>query len=350
MFKLFFTITKFPLLVLFLTILGNAKLVNGDEVLYVVRDCRLAPLLHFQTDGSNKKYQHLEQVVRGSVVIATEFRPRTAECPPLWKVMPLDGAASEEVFIQANHVILYRDNLDLLQKYDDQIHGNSRNQELVPPLQVFSNGSLSVIRAWNEANKAVVKTEGLPELKRSPSPYFARAAVLNRVMSYAEALADCHMGNQILSNKNRDPVEVQRYSDIYLEALHGLQDSPVSQVDSESNIEFIVAPLMNDVVKLIRKNQVSRAEVILNRVISLQPAKPKYWYLRAVCRFLGGNLQLAGSDAMIGQYFERRLPKNQRHDVSRGLEHIQGPARLWLESYRNGSAELVRMSESALRQ
>lgn len=321
----------------------------GDEFLYVVRASQLAPACSFQSKNSNELDQPVQKVVRGTVLFATEFRAKTDESPPLWKVVSFDGSTSEELFIQANHVILYHDNLDLLQKYDNQISTKASDKEPVPPLQVFSSGNRLIIQAWNDANKAIVATEELPESQRSPAPYFARAAVLNRVMSYSEALADCHRGNEILSRQNGDPVEIQRFSDIYLDALHGLQTTPVSQIDAESPIDSVVAVLINKVVALIRKNNFSRAETILNRVISLRPAKPKYWYLRAICRFLEGNPQLASSDAMIGQYFERRLPKNQQHDISRGLEHIQGPARLWLQSYRNGSAELVRMSKSDLR-
>lgn len=313
---------------------------SGEELLYVLRDTAITSIQHFEaTSNISDSRDAATHVVAGTILVGLSFEEATKQRPAVWEAQLPNGMEPPQ-FVRASDVFLFIEHLDALRQYDESAALARGKSSDVPPVVILTSGNHSLIQAWNEANEAVKAAEDLPENEKPPEPYFARAAVLNRVNDFAAALDDCVKGNALLERHVRDPVEIQRFSAIHLEALLGLRETPVAQSDDQTELTQVASAHINSAVKLLGERKYSNAVASVSRAISLRPSVPFYWYLRAICRYQNGHVLLAQSDALIGASFERRLPSNKKYEISRALIRIQGPVRYWLQTFRENTAEL----------
>ena len=317
-----------------------AHAASGQELLYVLRDTEITSIKYFETTSSFLDSREAStHVFAGTILVGLSFEESSKQRPAVWKAQLPNGTEPPR-FVRASDVILFVEHLDALRQYDKSAALAGDKSSDVPPVAILTSGNHSLIQAWNEANEAVKAANDLPEDEKPPEPYFARAAILNQVSDFAAALDDCARGNALLERQVRDPTEIQRFSAIHMAALLGLRETPVSQSDEQTELTHVASAHISSAVGLFGERNYSEAAISVSRAISLRPSVPYYWYLRAICRYQTGDVLLAQSDALIGASFERSLPANKRHEISRALIRIQGPVRYWLQTFRENTAEL----------
>ena len=89
------------------------------------------------------------------------------------------------------------------------------------------------------------------------------------------------------------------------------------------------------------------AESHFSNAVSIRPDQAVYWYYRAVAAKRLGREQDALYDVLYGAYVESKYTRVRSLSVTRGLQHVQGSSRLWIESFRAGDPS-ARILESSL--
>ena len=283
-------------------------------------------------------------VPAATVVVGLDRLPGGEAGPDAWRVRMLGGQGSQTGFVlvsQTEELSVYGEGL-----IDANSGKASATVEL--PLSVASAGDPTLIAAWELAAEAIAENEKLPEADRLSDPYFAAAAVLLAVGDSVGAADYCSKGAvyQLPEDANNAQLQLRRLS-LFTDVLSGLRKVPAPVLDDESDHDGIVAARLTKASAFMAQGDYSAAERELSNALAFRSSDPLIWYLRAFCRFSEDDLVAAQSDAIIGAWLERRLPGTTRVRVGKHIERLQGSRRIWLESFRNGTAQVSLMSSDS---
>ncbi|ADG66841.1 hypothetical protein Plim_0998 [Planctopirus limnophila DSM 3776] len=193
----------------------------------------------------------------------------------------------------------------------------------------------SIQQAWIEVEKVVNENEKLPQ--PLPEPYLARGDLWSRVGSHEDALSDYLKATELFFQGSPTPSERARYLSQLQRALDAVVQQPKPRYPNEAASEYSQGLLAS------RSGEHTMAESHFAEACRLMPEVPLYRVYRALAlRELGRNeeahRQVAAALSLI-----RESPLGASAEMQllhRGLEHIQGPSRLWL------SRELELISKS----
>jgi tetratricopeptide (TPR) repeat protein len=267
----------------------------------------------------------------------------TAGRPAVWSVEVLDGSRRRGFVLAADVTQLSRQ-LDNLERGERSLRSSFGQPATQPPHSIMSHENEQLREAWREATEAITANNALPAAQRLPDPYLARAEVYMQAGDVVAALDDCASASAIVATTGLDSRKQQQAAEIYTNAIKQLRSLPQPPRDAFTDIDMQASEHFNASQRFIAQRDFDKAISELAKALSLTPSQPQYWYMRAVARRESGDLHRAQSDALLGALFERRLSPPARHDVSKALTRIQGPTRLWLESYRRGKAEIELMA------
>lgn len=262
----------------------------------------------------------------------------TVDCPAVWFVETLDRPRRRG-FVLAADVSRVSRRLDGLMEEELALRRSRGEVSVQPPFSVRTHENEQLHEAWMEATAAITENNALPASQRLSDPYFARAEVYLQVDDVVAAIDDCASASAIVVANGLDSRKQQRVAEIYTTAIKRLRSMPQPLKDTFTNIDLQASEHFNAALQSIARRDFQNATEELTKALSLTPSRPLYWYMRAIARREGGDLQRAQSDALLGALFERRLSPPAKRDLSNGLTRIQGPTRLWLEAFRRGGVD-----------
>ena len=183
----------------------------------------------------------------------------------------------------------------------------------------------SIQRAWIEIGKIVADNEKLaPPL---PEPYMARGDLWSRVGSHEDALSDYLKATELFFQGAPTPSEQARHLSQLRRALDAVVQQPKPRYPNEAASEYSLGLLAS------RRGDYAIAESHFAESSRLMPEVALYRVHRALAlRELGrdeeAHRQVAAALSLIRA--TGRGASEEMQLLHRGLEHVQGPSRLWL--------------------
>lgn len=311
---------------------------NAGVALAATKACLLEATLEAVARGDGRG----TSLAANTLLAGEQLFDATAGRPAVWSVQVLDGSRRRGFVVAADVVRLSRQ-LENLEKEERSLRRSFGQQAAQPPRSIASHENEQLREAWREATEAITANNALPAAQRLPDPYLARAEVYMQAGDVVAALDDCASASAIVATTGLDSRKQQQAAEIYTNAIKQLRSLPQPPRDAFTDIDIQASEHFNASQRFISQRDFDKAIGELAKALSLTPSQPQYWYMRAVARRESGDLHRAQSDALLGVLFEQRLSPPARHDVSKALTRVQGPTRLWLESYRRGKAEIELM-------
>ncbi len=222
---------------------------------------------------------------------------------------------------------------------------DASNQEDLLPLVIRQRRSVVLKRAWLSLQRIIKDNESLPENKRVPEPYFARAEIWTAVNNYPEAMKDYVTALRYASSTGRELKTYARYHAKVETTINQFTLVPAPAAGASLDTLRIGAKHFGLGVTAFRSNHHGEANRHFGNAISVEPDNPLYWYYRSVTSRRTGDPNQAVYDALYGAFVEsKRYSPYKRRRIARGLQHIQGKERVWLEGFRLGdpSARIIR--------
>jgi tetratricopeptide (TPR) repeat protein len=205
------------------------------------------------------------------------------------------------------------------------------------PLVIRHQRSVRLKRAWLSIQKIIKNNETLPEDKRVPEPYFARAEIWMAVDNYVEAMTDYLTALRYASSSGRELQTYIRYYSKVEKTIErfALLPAPPSGVSPDARRKG--SHHFGFGVTEFRIRNHTQAVRHFGNAISMEPDNPLYWYYRSVASRRSGDSNHAVYDALYGTLIEsKKYSPYKSRQMAQGLQHIQGEDRIWLESFRLG--------------
>jgi hypothetical protein len=225
--------------------------------------------------------------------------------------------------------------------------GFEKRQSL--PELILAQNNPAIQQAWREVSVAIFENDALLEDERLPEPYFARAEIWASVKNYSDSLRDYLTAIKYARKSNSNILSYSEYFDKLYDVAEKLQNIPVPAAGAESEMFFAAQRHYGHGISKFFTGDLREALDRFDSTVQLAPDQPVYWYFRALTHKRLGDEQRAQHDALMGASFERQYdalmgasferqfgPWRQRA-LNDSLTRVQGPMRIWLESYRLGS-------------
>ena len=183
----------------------------------------------------------------------------------------------------------------------------------------------SIQRAWTEIDKIVAENEKLAQ--PLAEPYIARGDLWSRVGSHEDALSDYLHATELFFQGSPTPSEQARHLSQLRRALDAVVQQPRPRFPNDAASEYARGLLAS------RKGEHAAAESRFAEASRLMPDVELYRVHRALeLRELGreeeARRQVATALSLIRANGRGASEKMQL--LNAGLEHVQGPARMWL--------------------
>ena len=230
-----------------------------------------------------------------------------------------------------------------------QPSGEATTKESYRPWLIQFQENPSVFAAWQNVNELIASNQQLPEDQELAEPYFARAELWAAVENYADAIQDYITGIKILKARGASPDKYLKYVEKLSVAVRNLEANPVPAIGARLGWEEAALEHYKLGYTAYFMREYEKCLVHFSNSVAMDPQKPHYWYFRALAHRGLGNDQQAQHDALLGASFERQLPADAV-SMNQRLFRVQGPARTWLEKFRNGlmALHLLGPSKAAL--
>ena len=180
-------------------------------------------------------------------------------------------------------------------------------------------------RAWIEIHKIVADNEKLSQ--PLPDPYVARGDLWSRVGSHEDALSDYLKATELFFRGTPTPSEQARHLSQLRRALDAVVQQPKPRYPNEAASEYSLGLLAS------RRGDYAIAESHFAESSRLMPEVALYRVHRALALHEQGRDEEADRQVAAALSLIRATGQSAPKDMQllqRGLEHVQGPSRLWL--------------------
>lgn len=205
------------------------------------------------------------------------------------------------------------------------------------PLVIRQDRRTWLRKAWLELQDIIKDNDSLPLDKRRPEPYFARAELWTQVHNYPEAMRDYLSALHYASSSGRQLQSYARYNDKIHATIDQFTRIPAPPVGVSNNLLGTGWNHYSHGVSAFRLKNNQDAARHFQNAVSVVPDNPIYWYYRSVAVKRLGDEDQALFDVVYGAFVESNRQSPQYSQlITRELQHIQGPDRIWLEGFRLG--------------
>jgi hypothetical protein len=212
------------------------------------------------------------------------------------------------------------------------------NPDFTIPEILKLNGQNDLITAYLDICKSIEENEKLAEDKRLPEPYFARAAVWQKLGNYGEALSDYLTALDCIRNQNDESAYAlyNQYFNNIRETIKNSLTQPKSPMDLRSEEQQRSDNHYSRGYSAFWNQNYELALNHFNNAIQVDWKKSHYWYYRGLTYLRLGNGQKAMFNFMFGSNLETLAGHNVREEISQHLIRFQGNERMFLEEIRTG--------------
>lgn len=189
--------------------------------------------------------------------------------------------------------------------------------------------SAETIATWVEISRLVDENEALAT--PLPHPYVARGDLWASVDCHEDALADYLRATDLVLATKPSPAEKSRLLSRLHHSLRELVNKPMPAYSLESQ------ELYRQGVTLFTQRQFEAALPYLEDAVRLSPSNSEYRaYLAVTSRVTGDQISAARHAASAANLLRSKLDsvgKRKRTVFNEAVRHIQGPQRVWLQTF-----------------